>query len=231
MRLGQSEHWPWQTVEEVWDYRLAPVGLTFEELLKQNGLFGQREYRRYEKFGFGTPSGKVEIRSSTFEALGCSPVPVYRGSAHSPTSEADLVREYPLVLITGSRFMPMYHSEQRQIAAARARVPDPQVTLHPDTAEALGLREGDWARVVTPRGRIRLRAHLSAAVDRRMADAQHGWWFPERSALEPELFGVFESNANVLCPDDAEFCSPEIGSWPHTALLCRVEAEAATLAE
>jgi hypothetical protein len=35
-----------------------------------------------------------------------------------------------------------------------------------------------------------------------MADAQHGWWFPRSSAAEPELFGVFESNANMLCPDD-----------------------------
>jgi len=38
-----------------------------------------------------------------------------------------------------------------------------------------------------------------------------------------ELFGVFESNANMLCPDGPEFCSPEIGGWPHTALLCRIE--------
>jgi anaerobic selenocysteine-containing dehydrogenase len=136
-----------------------------------------------------------------------------------------------LVLITGSRFMPMYHSEQRQIAAARARVPDPRVSLHPDTAATLGLKEGAWACVVTPQGRIRLRAHLAAAVDRRMAEVQHGWWFPERSAAEPELFGLFESNANVLCPDSPEFCSPEIGSWPHTALLCRVEREAAPPAE
>jgi anaerobic selenocysteine-containing dehydrogenase len=230
MRLGQAEHWPWQTVEEVWDYRLAPVGLTFEGLLAQNGLFGQREYRRYEQFGFGTPSGKVELRSSTFEALGCAPVPVYREPAQrdqTSAGDSDLAREYPLVLITGSRFMPMYHSEQRHLAAARARMPNPQVTLHPDTAAALGLEEGSWAWVVTPQGRIRLRTHLAAAVDRRMADVQHGWWFPERSAAEPELFGVFESNANMLCPDGAEFCSPEIGSWPHTALLCRVEREAA----
>jgi len=230
-RLGQAEHWPWQTVEEVWDYRLAPVGLTFEELLARNGLFGQREYRRYERFGFGTPSGKVELRSSIFETLGCAPVPVYREPAQSPAGDADLAREYPLVLITGSRFMPMYHSEQRQIAAARAQVPDPRLSLHPDTAAALAIEEGAWAWVITPQGRIRLRAHLTAAVDGRMADAQHGWWFPERSSAEPELFGVFESNANVLCPDGPEFCSPEIGSWPHTALLCRVEREAASSAE
>ena len=231
VRLGQAAHWPWQTVEEVWDYRLAPAGLTFEELLARNGLFGRREYRRYERFGFGTPSGKVELRSSTFEALGCAPVPVYYEPVQSPAGDGDLAREYPLVLITGSRFMPMYHSEQRQIAAARAQAPEPQVSLHPDTAAALGLKEGAWAWVVTPQGRIRLRTHLTGAVDPRMADAQHGWWFPERSAAEPDLFGVFESNANMLCPDSAEFCSPEIGSWPHTALLCRVEPLAASSAE
>jgi len=225
VRLGQAEHWPWETVEEAWDHQLAPVGLTFEQLLAQNGLFGRREYRRYEQFGFGTPSGKVELRSSTFEALGCEPLPVYREPWPSPTSDSELAREYPLVLITGSRFMPMYHSEQRQIAAARERMPDPQVCLHPDTAAALGLAEGDWARVVTPQGSIRQRVHLSEAMHPRMADAQHGWWFPERPGAEPELFGVFESNANVLCPDGPEFCSPEIGGWPHTALRCRVERE------
>jgi anaerobic selenocysteine-containing dehydrogenase len=232
VRLGQAEHWPWQTVEEVWDYRLAPAGLTFEGLRARNGLFGRREYRRYEQFGFGTPSGKVELRSSTFEALGCAPVPVYREPAHYeqiPAENADLTCEFPLVLITGSRFMPMYHSEQRHLAAARARVPDPQVNLHPDTAAALGLADGSWAWVVTPQGRIRLRTHTTTAVDRRMADVQHGWWFPERAAAEPELFGVFESNANMLCPDAAKFCSPEIGSWPHTALVCRVEREAASV--
>jgi anaerobic selenocysteine-containing dehydrogenase len=110
-------------------------------------------------------------------------------------------------------------------------MPDPRLSLHPDTAAALGLDEGRWAWVVTPQGRIRLRTHLTAALDPRMADVQHGWWFPERSGAEPELFGVFESNANMLCPDGAKFCSPEIGSWPHTALLCRVEPEAAPPAQ
>jgi anaerobic selenocysteine-containing dehydrogenase len=44
-----------------------------------------------------------------------------------------------------------------------------------------------------------------------------------KSGDTSKLFGVFESNANMLCPDENAFCSPEIGSWPHTALLCRVE--------
>lgn len=225
LRLGQAEHWPWETVDAVWDYCLAPVGLTFEKLVEQNGLFGRRAYKRYETFGFGTPSGKVELRSSIFETLGCEPLPLFREMPQSPAGDPALFEDYPLVLITGSRFMPMYHSEQRQIKPAREKRPDPLVTLHPATAENMGLKEGDWTRVITPQGLIRMRLHLSDRVDPRMADADHGWWFPERREAEPELFGVFDSNANVLCPDGAAFCSPEIGGWPHTGLLCRVEKE------
>jgi anaerobic selenocysteine-containing dehydrogenase len=226
LRLGQEGDWPWETLDDVWDFRLALVGLTFDQLAEQNGLFGRREYRRYEQYGFGTPSGKVELRSSIFEELGCTPVPVYREMKPRPPEVPETAAAYPLVLITGSRFMPMYHSEQRQIAAARAKRPDPLVTLHPETAAGMDLAEGDWVRVETPMDGVRMRLHLSDRVDRRMADADHGWWFPERPAAEPELFGVFASNVNLLCPDDADVCSPEIGSWPHSALMCRVVRDA-----
>ena len=66
----------------------------------------------------------------------------------------------------------------------------------------------------TPMGAVRMKLHLSDRVDPRMADADHGWWFPERRGENSQLFGVFESNANMLCPDGAEFCRPEIGAGP-----------------
>jgi anaerobic selenocysteine-containing dehydrogenase len=223
IRLGQKEHWPWETVDQVWDWCLAPVGLTFQQLAEKNGLFGRREFRRYEQFGFGTPSGKVELRSSIFEDLGCEPLPVYREMPHSPAGAPHLQKDYPLVLITGSRFTPMYHSEQRQIERARKQHPEPLVTIHPDTAAGLGVAEGEWVKVITPQGSVRVKAHLTDILHPRMVNVQHGWWFPERKETESELFGVFESNANILCPDGAEFCSPEIGSWLYTAFLCRVE--------
>ncbi len=222
IRLGQGEHWPWKTVEEVWDYRLSPVGLTFDRLLAQNGLFGKPEFERYRKYGFGTPSGKVELRSSIFAALGCEPVPVYREMAESKPGDGEGAGDFPLVLITGSRFMPMYHSEQRQIEKARKMRPDPLITLNPETARKLNLAEDEWVKVETLHGSARMRLAVSDTVNPRMADADHGWWFPEREEAEPNLFGVFESNANLLCPDGPEFCSPEIGSWPHTALMCRI---------
>ncbi len=225
MRLGQEEYWPWETIEEVYDHALEPVGLNFKQLVDQYGVFGKKEYRRYEQLGFGTPSGKVELKSSIFEELGADPLPQYHEPVWSPKGSPELAEEYPLILITGSRFMPMYQSEQRQIEKARLKVPDPLVSIHPETAEKLGLAEGDWAVISTPLGSIRQRVRITDVMHPEMVDIQHSWWFPERDPKLPELFGVFESNANVLCPDDPEFCSPEIGSWPHSALLCRVEKE------
>jgi anaerobic selenocysteine-containing dehydrogenase len=225
IRLGQKDYWPWETVEKVYDYCLEPVGLTFQELAGQYGIFGKREYRRYETYGFGTPSGKVELRSSIFEELELSSLPVYRQPVWSPSGSPDLARDYPFILITGSRFMPMYHSEQRQIERARRKNPDPLVSINPATAAKLGLEPGDWAVISTPLGKIRQRVKLSDAIHEEMVDLQHGWWFPELDPKLPNLFGVFDSNANILCPDEPEFCSPEIGSWPHSALLCNIEKE------
>jgi len=225
MRLGQEEHWPWETVEKVYDYCLEPVGMTFSKLSDQYGIFGERTFRGYEKYGFGTPSGKVELRSSIFEDLGLSPLPVYREPVCGPSDGPDSADEYPFILITGSRFLPMYHSEQRQIEKARKKFPDPLVTIHPETAAKLNLEPGEWAVISTPLGKIRQQVQLSDSIRQDMVDLQHGWWFPERDQKLPDLFGVLESNANILCPDAPEFCSPEIGSWPHSALLCNIERE------
>jgi len=225
LRLGQEDNWPWETVEQVYDYCLAPIGLSFKAFCDQYGIFGKREFRRYEKLGFGTPSGKVELRSSIFEKLNLPPLPVYQEPILTPVGSPELAREYPFILITGSRFKPMYHSEHRHIEKARKKHPDPVVTIHPSTAKKIGLAAGDWAVISTPLGRIRQKVEVSDTIREDMVDLQHGWWFPESDGKLPGLFRVFESNANILCPDDHEFCSKETGSWPHSALLCNIEKE------
>ncbi|WP_338669697.1 molybdopterin dinucleotide binding domain-containing protein [Pseudodesulfovibrio methanolicus] len=110
---------------------------------------------------------------------------------------------------------------QRQIE----KVPDPLVSIRPETAANLGLAEGDWAVISTPHGAIRQRVHITDVMSPGTVDAQHSWWFPARNAKLPDLSGAFDFNANMLCPDEPEFCSLEIGSWPHMALMCRMEKE------
>lgn len=55
-----------------------------------------------------------------------------------------------------------------------------------------------------------------------VVNCQASWWFPEKPANEPELSGVWESNANVLTLDDPAACDELSGAWCNRALLCRV---------
>jgi anaerobic selenocysteine-containing dehydrogenase len=222
IRLGQAEYWPWKTVEEVCDYRFAPTGVTFSQALSRGGPPPSTRYRKYESRGFGTPSGKVEICSSIFAGFGLEPLPVYREMVESPEGSPELAKEYPLILIATGGFMPFYHSELRQIQSAVQEQPDPVANIHPTTARELDISDNDWVWIETPRGRIRQRARLTDGVHPAMLRAQYGWWFPGKPAAEPSLHGIWESNSNVLCPVSAEYCNPEVGGWPHTALLCKV---------
>jgi anaerobic selenocysteine-containing dehydrogenase len=222
IRVGQKKYWPWKTVEEVCDYRLKPLGFTFEEMLKRGGLKGASEYQKYKSKGFGTPSGKVEIYSSIFEKLGLEPLPNYKEPPESPISAPELAKDYPFILIATGNFMPMYHSELRQIPSAVKLRPEPLTDIHPQTAKSLGITDGEWVWIETLRGKIKQRVRLCDEVHPSMIRVQHGWWFPQMPGEEPSLHGLWESNANVLCPVDSEYCNVEIGGWPHTALLCNV---------
>jgi len=213
-RLGQAEHWPWDDAKAVCNDRLAPVGLSFDELERRYAWYEDAPVGRARQLGFATPSGKVELRSSLLEELGHDPLPT-----HMPVDDD---AAFPLILLTGNAFNPMYNSEQRQWPSARRDCPDPLVTVHPDTAVALGMTEGDWALVETARGSVRFRLHLSPMIHPGMADAQHGWWFPERGADPDEPYGFRSSNVNELCRDAPEDCSPATGSWTMTGIPCRI---------
>lgn len=217
LRCGQEGYWPWETIEGVLDYRLAPLGFTFDQLAERGSFFAAPAFKKYEKEGFGTASGKVEIVSSICKDLGYDSLPVYK-EIQWPWDE-----ESTLILITGSGFVPMHHSEQRQWPTARKKMPDPLVTLHPEAAAKLGLCEGEWVEIETPFGRIKQKLALSDAIHPRMADVQHGWWFPEQEGKEPVFFDAFLANANILCPDSDAYLSPEIGSWPLTGIPARVK--------
>ena len=59
-------------------------------------------------------------------------------------------------------------------------------------------------------------------LNRKIIDAEHGWWYPEMPGTEPSLHGAFESNINVCMSDDPDHCNPEIGSYPLRTALCRI---------
>jgi anaerobic selenocysteine-containing dehydrogenase len=163
-------------------------------------------YRKYESKGFMTPSKKVELHSKQLEELGYDPLPVYREPAESPVSRPDLAREYPLILIAGSKLEAYTHSMMRNIPKLREQAPENLLEINPQTASRLGIKGGNIARVESPRGDITCMAKITDGIDPRVVHLYHGF---------------NESNCNVLT--DHKACDPITGSVGMKSLLCRVK--------
>lgn len=222
-RTGLSEYFPWETLEEAYNWRLRKFGKTIAQLIEDGGVIPIPQIeKKYEQEGFGTPSGKVELYSKIFEQLGYDPLPFFCESPESPVGNPELAKEYPLILITGVRHFPFFHSEHRQVEKLRKMHPYPIVEIHPESASKLGISDGDWIWIETVRGRVRQKCRYSEAIHPQVVSAQHGWWFPEYPGEDPWLHGVWESNINVITDDDPNHCNPINGGWPLRGELCKV---------
>jgi anaerobic selenocysteine-containing dehydrogenase len=216
-RLGLHEAFPWATSEAYLEWVLEDTDLDFDAFCERGILLGEMRYRKYETEGFNTPSGKFEIFSSIMENAGASPLPVFREPPLSPLSTPELSKNYPLILMSGTKIRTFFHSELRQIDSLRKENPDPLLEVHPDRAASLGISEGDWVWVESPHSRVKMRAKLFDGIAPDVVNAQHGWWFPEE---DPPEYGWKRSNINLLFGDD--HFDPENGSEPMKSYVCSV---------
>ena len=211
-RLGFGEAFPWQDVEEAIDYQLEPSGITVEQLKANPGGVRFKEgeqYRKYEQDGFGTPSGKVELYSQTLEDRGYDPLPGWTEPAESPLSQPELVKEYPLIGCSAGKTVNYVHSQYRHVESLREREPEPWVRLHPQDAESRGIADGEWVRISSPRGSIRMKAQVTDATLAGVASISPHWGesFPE-------------AHMNVLIDDGPR--DSVTGSTGDRSFLCEV---------
>ncbi len=206
-RLGYAEDF-WRDVEGALEDILKPAGLDFAGLAEKGALRGDPKSVRDGVFQ--TPSGKVELYSRQLEEMGYAPLLPFAAPAYR--------RGYPLVL--SNRKSPyFFHSAYRQVKSLRNLAPEPRVEVHTVTAVRLGIREGDWAYIETPQGRIKQRVKFNNALDPRVVFADFGWWFPERGG--ETLYGWEESNLNVLTGTSP--AEPAVGSTWLRGFPCRLK--------
>ncbi len=227
IELGKRIDWPdrvpmpWQDTDELNNNMVASLGITYEEMKKRGYMVAPMKYKKYLEKGFNTPTGKVELYSTRFKEHGYDPLPVYHEPPESPVSTPELLPEYPLILITGGRYIACFNTEGRQISSLRKRLPDPFIDIHPDTAEEMSIKEGDWVWLETPQVRgekVKFKARLTDEVHPKVVHAPHGWWFPEKPGPE---HGCFESNVNVVLTGDPPR-EPIAGSVRTRGTLCRI---------
>ncbi|WP_410670897.1 molybdopterin-dependent oxidoreductase [Amycolatopsis sp. cmx-4-68] len=225
--LGLGGHFFDGDIDAAWRYQLAPSGLGLDRLrATPEGirLPLRTVHRKYERRGFRTPSGVVELYSETLRRHGYPPLPTYDEPSLSPLSRPDLSARYPLIL-TCAKSLFFCETQHRGITSLRRSAPDPQLELHPTTAAARGIAAGDWVRLETPLGSIRARAKFNVNLDPGVVCGQHGWWQPAAGLGEPgyPVFGAGSANLNLVLAQGPS--DPISGSSPLRASLCEVTKE------
>jgi anaerobic selenocysteine-containing dehydrogenase len=114
----------------------------------------------------------------------------------------------------------------RNIPRLRRQAREPFLEIHPATAIASGIEEGDWVLLETPAGAVTVKAKLNVSLDPMVVVTQYGWWQECQQLAAPgyDPFGPDGANANLLIPDDP--IDPISGSVPHRSQRCRVRKRA-----
>ncbi len=212
---------PWNSVREYNEQVLKDAGTNWEEFKKQKITYWPLEpYKRYENLqgGFRTSSGKIEYYSDVFRKFGYDPLPAYGSTREDHEVTPEVARDYPFLLISGGRNKWRSHADCLQIEALRKHNPYPIVQVHPDTAAAHGIKEGDWVKLETRFGSCRMMAQFEPNQDPKVIHGDHCYYYPERP--EPEK-GCFESNINNLM-DPAGPYDPICGSVAFRGMMVRI---------
>ena len=212
---------PWRSQREFNTYLLGDCGIRIEELEGRGCQQVATEPITLQPRRFATRTGKVELYSPTLADLGLDPLPNYEAPSRSRLPAVE-TRDFPLILITGDREKSYHHSRFRDQQWALKVSPDPRLTMHPDTARALGLDDGAWVHLEVARGKgvCRLRVKLSNATPPDVVNTGMGWWLP--SGRSPE-HGALDININAALDYDGPY-DPVSGSSDIRGLACRVRA-------
>ncbi|MEQ8663104.1 MAG: molybdopterin-dependent oxidoreductase [Gammaproteobacteria bacterium] len=229
-RLGLDDVFWGGNVDAAYTEILEPSGVTVAELRaapEGKTLPLATRYRKYAGDGsgaapgFATPSRKVELYSETLFTHGYDPLPGFVEPAMGPTSRPELAQDFPLVL-TDTKSNHFVHSQYRHVARLRRHEREPRVEMHPDTAAARGIADGDWVCVATPHASARMQARFSSSLHPGVVRATVGWW---QACDELGLAGYDaddDRGANLNRLIDTADTDPIGGCEPHKSYLCQV---------
>ena len=197
--------------------QLEPSGITAEELRNSpRGIFVKRTepaepvYRRYAKLFAKLPHGKVQCyneyiggKLNAYETGTLPYLPTYKGPPEGIAETPELAKEYPLIISDVHAYRLCCHSYHVNLPYLRELQPYPWVRINPETAKSYGIKDGDWMKVESPHGWIKMTAEYFDGIAPEVLMTRRGWW---QSCPELGLpgYSVFNggSEPNVLYNTD-----------------------------
>jgi anaerobic selenocysteine-containing dehydrogenase len=234
-RLGLNEQFFAGDIDSGYNHHLAPSGLTVEQL--RGNRMGMRAATgtRYQKYaeidaqtgqprGFQTPTNKIEVYSTAFAKAGYPPLPSMPEIGDGRIEPRESSDEYPLIL-TSFRLMQFCDQQHRNMPRLRRQAREPFLEINSETAAALNIQTGEWLRLETTMGGIRLKAKLNPSLHPKVVATQYGWWQDCKELGLPgyDALAQHGSNINLIISNDNS--DPISGAVPHRSQACRVRKE------
>jgi anaerobic selenocysteine-containing dehydrogenase len=119
--------------------------------------------------------------------------------------------EYPLYAT--SRKLPIYvHTKFRNLESLSRLQNEPLVRIHPNDAKTFSISEGEYIKIVNPRGEITLKATISDITREGLIVIDFGWGNPWDG----------KANVNLLVNDS--IWDPVSGGTPNRLFVCNIKS-------
>jgi len=152
-RLGLGDYFQYKDEIDYLNQELAPLGLTFEDIRTQG--YAQLPSGEPDLDKWSTPSGKIEIYSSTLEKGKFDPLPKWQ--------EPPQPKPGTFYLLTGKVGQHTQFGTQNNQLLHKYQ-DDPRLWMNAEAAQNLDLRDGDLVLVTSEVGEVKVAIHATTAI-------------------------------------------------------------------
>ncbi len=153
-RLGLGDFFQYRDEEDYLRQQLAPMGVSLEEA-RLHGYVELPEGEAKDIYKFDTPSGKIEIYSTTLEKGKFDPLPVWE--------EPPLPKPGSFYLISGKVGQHTQMGTQNNMLLHKYQ-DVPRLWISPGSAEGLGLKDWDQVEITSEVGSQKVLLNVTPAI-------------------------------------------------------------------
>ena len=168
-RLDIGHYFPYETIEDIWNFQLQKVGVKLEDFdkkgfvtLAQDAIWWDRE----KGIQFKTPSGKLEFSSFLMENAGFPSFVPYTPVAAPP--------EGHFRLLVG-RVAAHTHVSTQNNLYLNELVPENELWINAEAAKKLGITDGSRVEVISKVGTNRVKAKVTDFIHPEAVFMLHGF--------------------------------------------------------
>lgn len=190
-RLGLSDFFQYQDEEDYIRQQLAPLGYSLEEI-RTHGYIELKNPSDEEHFVWSTPSGKIELYSSTLEAGNFNPVPSWEAPPQPKPGY--------FYLLTGKVGQHTQFGTQNNQLLHKYE-DDPKLWIHPKAAASRSLKDGDLVKVSSEVGTLKIQLLITQAIREDCVYMTPGYGHLSKGLRTAYAHGASDSDLRVTFVD------------------------------